>query len=264
MEMVSTPMVLEAARKAMMKASLDEVYNAAINAGRYIGKVYGSSFAINRDRKNVVVVACITGRGTAVKLESMLEQRYSLQKNGIEAVLIDASSKIELKQKIDKIKLHKNILAVISAFSFEDNSILHVSTSDIFTKEKAAELSNKVAAIKNMNTIYNMSAIIKKNIDIDVLKYMNSFQKLYLKLLSKGILLNDDTVLGLVLHLACTVENRLKNKKTTHITIDTEKIINKNLEKFELIKEVVAVVEGDFVLKFSDVDYVNIMRIVFP
>lgn len=93
---------------------------------------------------------------------------------------------------------------------------------------------------------------------------MNSFQKLYLKLLSKGILLNDDTVLGLVLHLACTVENRLKNKKTTHITIDTEKIINKNLEKFELIKEAVAVVEGDFVLKLSDVDYVNIMRIVFP
>jgi len=37
-EMVSTPMVLEAARRAMHRASLEEVYYSVINLSPYVGK----------------------------------------------------------------------------------------------------------------------------------------------------------------------------------------------------------------------------------
>lgn len=198
-----------------------------------------------------------------MKLKFMLEQRYSLQESDIDAVLVDVPSKKEFKEKIESIKLQKNILAVISAFNPEDDSILYISTSDIFSKEKVTELNNKVASIKNLKTIHNMSAVIEKNIDIDVPKYIVSFQKLYLKLFGMGILLSEDIILGLALHLACTIESVLKRKKATHTSADLEKVINENLEKFKLTKGAVAVMEGDFALKFSDAEHVNIMRIIF-
>lgn len=41
-EMASTPMVLEAARKALMRASLGEIYHAVTNLSPYIGRMYNS------------------------------------------------------------------------------------------------------------------------------------------------------------------------------------------------------------------------------
>ncbi|MDI3310616.1 MAG: sigma 54-interacting transcriptional regulator [Thermoanaerobacterium sp.] len=262
-EMVSTPMVLEATRKALLNAPLDEVYNAAATLSSYIGRIYKDSFKFEEGlKKNVIITACITGEGTAVKLKSILEKNLDLKEKDIDIIPIEIENKREFKRKIQNIKAEKNILAVVSAIDPEDESILYISTKDIFDSNKFSALSNKIRSLNNFDLINNMKDVINENVDIDAQRYIQAFKDLYVSLLNERINLDDDILIGLILHLACAVERVSKGEELIHIK-DSKNIIKNNLERFNIIRKALKPIEENFNVNISDDEAANIMKLVY-
>lgn len=107
-EMISTPMALEATRKALLDASLEEIYYCCSNLSPYVGKIYRDSFKFSKGLKNnVIITACITGEGTAVKLKGILEQKLNIYQNDIDIIPIEIYDRLKFKKNIDNIKIQK-------------------------------------------------------------------------------------------------------------------------------------------------------------
>ncbi|MGB9680466.1 MAG: PRD domain-containing protein, partial [Thermoanaerobacteraceae bacterium] len=262
-EMVSTPMVLEAARKAILNASLEEVYDAVVNFSPYVGKIYKDSVKFEDSlKKNVIITACITGEGTAVKLKSILEKNLDLKEKDINIIPIEIENKREFRRKLLNFKEEKNILAVVSAINPQDDSILYISTSDVFDNDKLSVLKNRIETISQIKVIDNMEEVIRENIKIDSEKYISSFKNFYEALIKEGVNLNEDITIGLILHLGCVIERILQGKQLIHIK-GTQEYIKNYPKEFDIIKKVIGIIEEGCSVKISDEECVNMMKIIY-
>ncbi|MFU0782703.1 MAG: PTS system transcriptional activator [Thermoanaerobacterium thermosaccharolyticum] len=262
-EMASTPMVLEAGRKALLNASLDEVYDSVLNLSPYIGRIYKDNFEIQNGFKNdVIITACITGEGTALKLKSILEKKLDLKSAGIDIITLNIEDKREFKRKLQNIKTEKNILAVVSAFDPGDDTLKYISTTDVFDNRKLSSLKAMIDSRDALDTINNMKEIIAENVDIDADKYINAFKEFYLNIAKNKVSLDNDKIIGLILHLACAIERVLKGGELIRIK-NCKSIIEKNTSKYEMIKTAVKPVNEAFNVTLSDDEYVSIMKIIY-
>ncbi|WP_434639919.1 sigma 54-interacting transcriptional regulator [Thermoanaerobacterium thermosaccharolyticum] len=262
-EMASTPMVLEAGRKALLNASLDEVYDSALNLSPYIGRIYKDNFEIQNGFKNdVIITACITGEGTALKLKSILEKKLDLKSAGIDIITLNIEDKREFKRKLQNIKTEKNILAVVSAFDPGDDTLKYISTTDVFDNRKLSSLKAMIDSRDALETIDNMKEIVAENVDIDAEKYIDAFKEFYLNIAENNVTLDNDKIIGLILHLACAIERVLNGGELIRIK-NCKSIIEKNTSKYEMIKTAVKPVNEAFNMTLSDDEYVSIMMIVF-
>lgn len=257
-EMVSTPMVLEAARKALLKNSLGEVYDSVVNLSPYVGKIYRESFSTVA-KKNVIITACITGQGSALKLKYLIEKNLNTMEKDIDIIPIDISSQESYEKKIQRIKSEKNVIAVVSAIQPKDKSILYISTSDFFNNEKLQKLNNIISMMK---IIENMREVIQENVDIDAVKYIESIKKLYLFLINENIYLDENMLVGLILHISCTIERVLKGEKLIHIHKHNG-VMEKDSDRLNIIINAVRPIEQTFNIKIPLDEYVMIMKLVY-
>ncbi|MCF6097600.1 sigma 54-interacting transcriptional regulator [Thermovorax subterraneus] len=262
-EMVSTPMVLEAARKALLKASLEEVYDAVVNLSPYVGRIYRDN--VNFDRaleKNVIVTACITGEGTAVKLKNFLEKELHLREKGIDVIPLKIENKRDFRRKLSRIREEKNVLAVVSAVDPEDKSFVYISTSEIFDRRNMHRLQGKIDALSQLETIDNMRDVIKENLGIDSERYIFSFKKFFVTLMNAGVELNKDITIGLIIHIACAIERILRRRELPLIK-NFDDFIKRYPDEFDLIKKAVTFFEEEFDVEIPNGECVMIMKLVY-
>lgn len=107
-DMVSTPLVLEAARKAnIFGMNLDSIYNSLKN---FKGYANGAK-EIKEHSNKVIVTICSSGKGAAVKLKELVEDIiYNLTEERITVVTVGAS---DLDNKIEEIRKKHDIIAAI-------------------------------------------------------------------------------------------------------------------------------------------------------
>jgi len=262
-EMASTPMVLEAGRKALLNASLDEVYDSAVNLSPYIGRIYKDNFEMQNGFKNdVIITACITGEGTALKLKSILEKKLNLKSAGIDIIPLNIEDKREFKRKLQNIKREKNVLAVVSAFDPGDDTVKYISTTDVFDNRKLSSLKAMIDSRDALETIDNMKEIVAENVDIDAEKYIDAFKEFYLNIAENNVALDNDKIIGLILHLACAIERVLNGGELIRIK-NCKSIIENNTSKYEMIKTAVKPVNEAFNVTLSDDECVSLMKIIY-
>lgn len=259
-EMVSTPIVLEATRKAILKASLEEIYDWCINLNPHIVRSYADNFNISSTlKKKVIITACVTGQGTAIKLKPIVEKKLEVMNSDIDILNIDILNKKKFNHNIQKIKAEKDILAVISAVKPDDQSLLYISTSDIFDKEKISSLKSRVNMIEE---IYDMREVIEENVNIDSYKYIECFRVFYICLLNNDVELNSSALIGLTLHIACVIERILSGGKIVYRK-GNEKLINENKEKYNFIREILKPMEEAFNIKIPEKEYLIILETIY-
>lgn len=259
-EMVSTPMVINATRKALLNSSLEEVYDSCIKLSPYTGRIHKNDFELSNNIKgDVILTACMTGQGAAVKLKSILEQKIGIENIDIEVMTIEISDKITFRKNIEKVKEEKNVLAIISVFNPNDKDMIYISASEIFSRDKLIDLYENIRIFKIIN---NMEEVVGKTIDIDAKRYIGSFKKFYIRLYNSGTGVRENVVIGLILHLGCAIENVLKNKKASN-TKDPEKFFKQHMNEYLVVKEAVKPLENSFDIVFSDEEYINIAKIVY-
>ncbi|KLU74821.1 sigma 54-interacting transcriptional regulator [Clostridium botulinum] len=106
-DMVSTPLVLEAVRKAsVFDMELENIYNSLKQFNGYENDMH-----INKKIKGVIVTICSTGEGTALKLKELVEDILSnMIDESIQVIPIGMKN---IKEDIEKIARENTILASV-------------------------------------------------------------------------------------------------------------------------------------------------------
>jgi transcriptional regulatory protein LevR len=112
------------------------------------------------------------------------------------------------------------------------------------------------------NIINNMKDAIGENIKIDEVRYIEVFKRFCNCLLNYGVKLNENIVVGLMLHIGCVLERVSNNISLKHLN-KSENLMKDNMDKFLVVKEAVYFVEREFSVSFGREEYVYIMKIVY-
>ncbi|MGB4632054.1 MAG: sigma 54-interacting transcriptional regulator [Tepidanaerobacteraceae bacterium] len=263
-DMASTPMVLEAARKSQMLSSLEDIYDSVINFSTYIGKAYLKSEDFDRAiKENVIVTACITGRGTALKLKEIVEGYLLKLGADVDVIPVEITSMKDYEYKIQTMKREKNVLAVVSTFKYDDASVMYIPATDILAKDGLDLLRQAVENDENLQFLEQMKRSMQGKIGIDVDKFMHNFTFFYHKLRAQGIVLTPDTLAGLVLHMACALEKILRgNYEGNAGEADAARFLKLYDNQYSLIKGALSEMEDSFGITFPPSEYVNAIRLI--
>ncbi|WP_347460497.1 PRD domain-containing protein [Clostridium sp. DMHC 10] len=118
-DMVTTPLVLEAVRKAnILDMDLDGLYNSLKQFRGYSKSKVEEEEVINEEsvnKKKAIITICSTGEGTAVKLKELVESIVKSTKEK-EIEILPISIK-DIKREVIKIKNSYNIIASVGVLN---------------------------------------------------------------------------------------------------------------------------------------------------
>lgn len=232
--LVSTLHVLEAARKALLGLSLEDIYKEVLQVNTYFEMNRSLKEAKNNKSKVVIITACLTGEGGSVALKSFLNNNLKYDRDLFEIVSLNCLDKNYFMQNLNSILEEKEILFIVSSFPVDVN-IKQYSMYDVINMKAMKELQESVD-IKT--TLIKMPIIIKENIDnLDGIELYNDIvffiERLELKLSTK---LKEESKIGLILHLAFLI-SRLKKGESSVEYPEKDEYIVENKKIYNIIRE---------------------------
>ena len=173
-DMVSTPLVLEAARKSLFpEYTLDNLTKDLQSLTPYIGRDIGSSIDDNIGdiNKKVIITTCITGDGAAKKIADMLRQAFPfIEKVNIKILPMNVEKFKEVKYEIG----HNNIIAVIGTVDIHLDTIPFIPIDEFIVGDGNRILRELLIGnynLRNIDMETNISLIV--NTLSDQLTFLN-------------------------------------------------------------------------------------------
>ena len=254
-DMVTTVIVIEAVRKALMNQSLDEIIKSVEMEGRYLGSFLEDSI---KSRKDVIITACSTGEGTARKLKEIIYSKYD--KDKYDVINLSISDKEEFKRAIENIRKETNIVSIISAFDLNIEGIDYIPM-DRFFKEFMGE--DFEGHIKDENLIKNIRIVYKEYLELESEEYII---KTFMELISAmkysfDIHISSEKLHGLLMHFGCLIQ-KLLNKESRDKCRNLGIVLSRYNELFNYLKTGLFELEEKMEIKFSDDDIGNISEIL--
>lgn len=242
-DMVSTPLVLEAVRKSSVcDVDLNSVYSYLLSDFR--GYSNSISIDINQDdrkKQKVIITVCSTGKGAAIKLKELVE---SVTNNINSEINILSLGLKNLDKSIRKIQEENDVLAIIGITN-PKLEIPFISIEQLIDGTGENILINIIEG-KKVKTISNRGnkQIIFKNLCIqslgEIITFLNP-KKIYslldefLGLIEKFLNINFDNSakLRIIFHVACALERMILNNGLAY----DEENINFDQKTIDSIKE---------------------------
>jgi len=232
--LVSTLHVLEAARKALLGTSLDEIYNDVLMVNSYVEIHKNLNNKQVNENKVLIVTACLTGEGAAIAIKNFLTSNLRINNDYFEITCLNCLDKKFFKQKVLNLQKENEILFIVSSFPV-DSQIKQYTMYEVFNMHVLKELQT---AIDSKTAMLNIPKIIKENIyNIDGVELFNDVTKLLNTLQNKlSIKLSDENLVGVILHLSFVI-GRLRNEDNPAIYPMKDDYIHENINLYNIIKE---------------------------
>jgi transcriptional regulatory protein LevR/transcriptional regulator with AAA-type ATPase domain len=255
--LVSTLHVIEATRKALLGLSIDKIYNDIELINSYVYLTPNMQETIANKHKTVIVTACLTGEGGSLALKSFLSSNLKYDKDLFEVVPLNCLDKKYFKEQLLKIQKEKEILFIISSFPI-DIKIKQYNMYDVLSMKVMNKLQESV---DTKSVVLKMSSIIKENIDnIDGNElYEDITQFINLTEYKLNVKLEDDTLIGVTLHLAFAI-SRLKKGSISIEYPDKTEFIKKNITIYNIVKENLIFIYNKYFINVSDNEICYIMN----
>jgi transcriptional regulatory protein LevR len=211
-DMVSTPIILEAVRKSsILDMPLEDVYHSLKNFRGYDDNLFNKGNFINK----TIITVCSSGRGTAEKLKEIVEKTV-ISLTGENVNIIPVGVK-ELDKTIKQLK-KENILAVIGIKKPTEN-IPFISVEKLL--DVNGEVMLREILTNNNLTIVNedKNLVIKdlcENSLVEFLTYLNPHKII-------GILLRF--IVELEKNLEMELDNSMKISLISHVAYALERMI---------------------------------------
>lgn len=251
-EMVSTPLVIEAVRKSLLpQITLPQLVDDLERITPYIGRlvINGLEKEMLITNRKIIITTCITGKGAAIKLSELIKQSISAidEYN----ITVKPMNKNEF-EKVNK-EVLDNILAVVGTVDFKLKGVPYIPIDDVIIGDGLSKIEKLITGeiyIKNnVNKHVESNEILK--ILSEGLTFLNptkayealnsSFEKLE-KLI---IIQNHDRIkIGYIVHCCYMIERCLKNEYLPYNNIDD--LINSNASSYNFLKKVLEPVEELF------------------
>ncbi|QNO13984.1 sigma 54-interacting transcriptional regulator [Alkalicella caledoniensis] len=256
-EMVSTPMVLEATRKAMLGSDLVQVYNSAIDINPYLGKKLAESpIEEYSTSRNVIITGCYTGEGSSVKIKSFVSK--NIEHTNIDIIPLSFTGLKDFQKQINMLAEFKNIVAVVSFVNPEIPSIPFFTLEEIFTEQGQKKLQ---AVVNNEKMFSQISETLTANLNFHNNKELVYDIKSALIGISNSLKkqLNNDVLIGVVLHVGCLIENYINN-----FTVESTRPTPSNVdpEAKAIVKEYLLPIERKYNISIADNEIALITSII--
>lgn len=247
--LVSTLHVLEAARKALLGLSLDDIYNEVLQVNSYFEKNRIIKEANTHNSKVVIITACLTGQGGSLAIKSFLNNNLKYDKDLFEIIALNCLDRNYFKQKLNEILKEKEILFIVSSFPI-DIDIKQYNMYDVLNMKVLDSLQE---SIDIKTTLLKMPIIIQENIDnFDGIELYNDII-IFLKRLEEtlSLKLKDESLIGIILHLAFML-SRLKKGDASIEYPDKDSYISQNKEIYYIVKETFSFLCNKYLINISD------------
>jgi transcriptional regulatory protein LevR/transcriptional regulator with AAA-type ATPase domain len=247
-DMVSTPLVLEAVRKcSVCDADLNSVHSYLLTDFRgYTNNITTQLQKQTKQKEKVMITICSTGKGAAVKLKELVETVTS--NVGTENINIISLGLKNLTNSIKHISEEKNILAVIGITN-PNLGIPFISIEQLIDGTGENILVNiiKGRKIESINNKGDKQIIFKNLCTQSITEFITFLnpKKIYslldefLNLVEKflNINLENPVKLRIMFHVACALERMILNNSLVYDgnKLDFDKKIIESLEKASLI-----------------------------
>ncbi|MFT8351948.1 sigma 54-interacting transcriptional regulator [Clostridium saccharoperbutylacetonicum] len=257
--LVSTLHVLEAARKALLGSSLNEIYNDVLMVNSYVEMHKNVSHTSENRDKILIITACLTGEGAAIAIKNFLLSNLRLNSDYFEIVCLNCLDKNYFKEKILNLQKENEILFIVSSFPIS-SKIKQYTMYEVFDMDVLKELQ---AAIDSKTTMLNIPKIIKENVNnIDGVELFNDVTK-FLNLLETklSIKLSEEVTVGIILHIAFVI-GRLRNENNPAIYPERDNYIAEYIALYTLIKENLGFINNKYKIDICDDEICYLMKLL--
>ncbi|OOM81149.1 sigma-54-dependent transcriptional regulator [Clostridium sp. BL-8] len=258
-DMVSTPLVLEAVRKcSVCDVDLNSVYSYLLTDFRGYSNNISECITKNKKQKEkVIVTVCSTGKGAALKLKVLVEN--VIRNISTEKINVVSLGVKNLKDSITHISKESNILAVIGIvnpklgipfISIEqliDGSGENTLVSILEGKniKPVESKGNKQVIFKDL-CIQNLSEIITFLNPKKIYSLLDEFLHLIEK--SLNISFHNSAKLRIMFHVACALERMIRNNGLVY----DEENINFDEKTIRALKEASLLFKDALSIKLTD------------
>jgi transcriptional regulatory protein LevR len=264
LDMVSTLLVIECARRSMIRSNVVDIC-ADIKNNKLFFANYTDSIAqtLLPKKDNIIITLCTTGEGSAIKIKTVLEDKLGLAEKNIQIIPMSINDRRQLVAKINKLSKEKKIIAVVGTFNPSLYNIPFVPVSAVFTDERLCGLRAVVERIDNDEVYKQVFFAMKDEMrEMDMEDYERMLFEFLVKLqeqLHKNF--DIEVVVGLIMHLACAI-SRMHRNELPPVCVSKEQLQKVYAFEFKCIKESIADLESFYSISFEDDEIGYIFRIL--
>lgn len=272
-ELVTTVMALEIARRAETERSIDDICDS-VSESMSMSLNYGSKL-FNKGtsgKENVIVTVCTTGEGSAMKIKALIEDNIDLEDKNIEIIPMAISERDEMNKRISKILKKKKIVAIVGSIDPKIHSIPFISLTElvIFNKyDKIRNIINTAEATRNkvskeyelvQNQVFDAIKEDLEILDIEVYKkYFNVFLENIRERLN--IDFDLDMFVALTFHTACAISGIIRNNKRKACK-SKNNLKSKYQKDMDIIKESLSSIEKAYSINIDEDEICFILMLI--
>lgn len=256
--LVSTLHVVEAARKAAMGYSLEEVYRETVNVNNFLEyDTVHDRTKIDRREKLVIITMCTTGEGSAIAIKNLLEQHLEYDKSILEIIPVNLVENENIYSRIKSIRADRNIICIVSAFNLE-TKLPQFRLDEVLSLRAIKTIQGlidiEMTYIKMGETLeHQLKNVEGREAFIVIKKCIGSIEK------EMNIKTDTDILIGVTLHIGCMID-RIKSGGTIIKFEDKGKFIETNKELYNSVKKSCKLLEEKFNIHIFDDELCHIMR----
>ncbi|WP_291574162.1 sigma-54-dependent transcriptional regulator [Clostridium sp. UBA4548] len=252
-DMVTTSMVIEATRKAIMNKELQHIVKELSHGTKVI-----ECKAKEEVKKSVIITACSTGEGTAQKLKEFIFKSFTGEK--YEVINLGIKDGKKFQEAIEQLKKEANIKAVVSPFKITIPGITYIPMDKFFREFMDTDFKDYIS---DESLLENIKTIYKDYLNLKDSEYIvNKLIQLITKIkYTFDIHLDSEKLNGLLMHWGALIQ-RLIEREDTYKCKNLQTVLKRYGELFEVIRREVMELEAKVNITFSDEDIGNIIEIL--
>lgn len=256
--LVSTLHVLEAARKALLGLSLDEIYNDVIMINSYLQIHKNLNNKTISTNKVLILTACLTGDGASSAMKDFLTANLNIDNSLFEIICLSCLDRNDFKDMILNFLNNNEVLFLVSSFPVNNIAIKQYSMSEALGGRYLAEMQT---LIDTKTTLLNIPNVINETIpelpgeelSNDVSNFIDNVQS---KISNK---LNSERLVGLILHISFLISKLIKNEETP-IYPNRENFIKNNFNIYNIVKDNIMPLKTKYKVQLSDNDICYLVK----
>ncbi|KOR24577.1 sigma-54-dependent transcriptional regulator [Clostridium sp. L74] len=210
-DMVSTPIVIEACRKSLLGEDLDYIYNSCRELGQFGTQVkskfiskYKNSGETKGLKKFLIITACFTGHGGAERIKDIILS--SIKKNSkLDIIPLNILDKKEFVTNVKSLSRDYKIIAIVGTINIFIKSIPFISATEILSGDGIKELKELIDKEKYF---YKIKDSIQDHINLKDSDRLVELITDTIEIIEKDLnmKLPSDVKIGMILHISFMID----------------------------------------------------------
>ncbi|WP_350344075.1 sigma 54-interacting transcriptional regulator [Proteinivorax tanatarense] len=239
-DMVSTPLLLEACRKAVLGWDMNEIYESLIDVGKFKQK---NSRKKTIKAKRVIITACFTGEGAAEHLQNIIETELA-KKYNFAVIPLNILNRKEFLNSVNSYKKKYKILAIVSTVGIDMVDIPYISAAELIDGSGINALERILGTDDNYIKIGDSLHKHLKQVDgaelsEEIMQVISNIEgRLEIKVC-------DEIAIGMMMH-TCFLIEKLKKGEKGKVFKELQLYKNQYNREMGIIKECFKVIEKKY------------------